>query len=464
MIPLLRLPNELLLLISTKLESEEDLSHLLQANRRLYDLLLPRLYQQNVKLWKSEGLANCAATGNERGVRHFLYWGAYVDVQVLSTIRKKTDRFIPPMSLHTMFSGRRPTSQARNPFMVPPRALLKVESQTPLSIAAHAGHDDIVRLLLEHGAQLNDCVGKEIWTGPNNPAVGALLAGHESVFRILLEWGAQKEGPNLLYGGLINCAVASGQMPMLKLLIEFGVDTNAEVNGMCPLLWAVRRKPNYASMVEVLLDNGANVALVDNDREKLLFEAISRGTVDTVHLLLKHGANCHESVLHGAIRESTLETVRLLLDHGAHVNFESITHAVISRNCDILELLIDYGFDLNSRGYKGYTILHYAIRCSGMPSHMPSDGVISGYLVQPVFKCPTGPDPPHVSAYCRRRRGDHSTAEDIVRCLIRRGADVNAMNGMRETPLYLAWKYASPAVQHLLLEHGADWTAMLTIY
>lgn len=36
--------------------------------------------------------------------------------------------------------------------------------------------------------------------------------------------------------------------------------------------------------------------------------------------------------------------------------------------------------------------------------------------------------------------------------------------GRGQTPLYFAWKYASPDVQQLLLENGADWTAILTIY
>ena len=100
---------------------------------------------------------------------------------------------------------------------------------------------------------------------------------------------------------------------MLKLLFRSGVDVKAEVNGVCPLLWAVRRKPNYASMVEVLLDNGASIALVDDAKGQLLRTAIENGTIETVYVLLKHGANYHESVFYSAVREYTPETVRLLL-------------------------------------------------------------------------------------------------------------------------------------------------------
>ncbi|KAJ6128590.1 hypothetical protein N7471_009807 [Penicillium samsonianum] len=351
---------------------------------------------------------------------------------------------------------------------MPPRAplsvIFKLAGQTPLSIAASAGHDAIVRLLLNHGAQLDGCEEEQTWTQPSPPVVKALLTGHESTLRLLLEQGAQTEGPGMLFGGLINCAVGSGQMPMLKLLIGFGVDINAKINRAYPLVWAVRRKPNYASMVEVLLDNGANIALVDDDEGRLLREAIYNGTLETLHLLLKHGANYHERIFYSAIHDCTLESVRLLLDHGARVDFESLMCAVKSKNCDILELLIDHGLDLNLRDSKGCTILHRAVRCCGIPPPTYRPVMCCGGPDLSAVRCPTGPSPPHVAAYCRRRGEDAGTAEDIVRCLIRRGADVNVRDRKRQTPLYFAWKYASPAVQQLLLENGADWAVMLMIY
>ncbi|KAJ5164513.1 uncharacterized protein N7500_006343 [Penicillium coprophilum] len=349
--------------------------------------------------------------------------------------------------------------------------------QTPLSIAANGGHDAIVKLLLDHGAQLNDVVKEEKrWAGRMYPAVRALLAGHESTLRLLLESGAQTEGSNLLFGGLINCAVASGQMPMLKLLMQFGVDVNAQVHGVSPLLWAVRRKPNYASLVEVLLDHGADIALADDDRGGLIREALEKGTLETVDLLLRRGANLHASMLKLAASRCTLETVRLLLDHGARVSLASVMRAVISKKCDILELLLGRGFDLNERTPEGYTVLHHAIHCCEIRPPIraslrppirrqhPAIGGCDGSDIStltPVF--PQRSSSLHVAAYCRKE-DDSGTSEEIVRCLIRWGADVNAMDGERQTPLYYAWKYASPAVQHMLLENGADWTAMLTKY
>lgn len=452
MISLLELPNELLLLTSKKLKSN-DLSRLLQVNHRLYDLLLPSLYQRDVKSSNSQGLIKCAANGNERGVQHFLYWGgAYVDVKAVSNFHRGRGYYhLSPERLNSIS------------FMILSRPMS--EGKTPLGMAASAGHDAVVSLLLDHGARLNDFEGEKPLTRSYTPAIQALLGGHESTLKLLLERGAETEGPNMLFGGLINCAVASGQMSMLKLLIEFGVDINVEINGVYPLFWAVRRTPNYVSMVEVLLDNGASIALVDDDQGRLLHQAIDNGTIETLHLLLKRGATFHQSVFYPAIRQCTLQTVRLLLEYGAEVNFESLLCAVKSKFCGRLELFIDRGFDLNLRDSRGCTILHHAIRCCGTPTPIFRPPMMCGFGPSPpVVQCPPGSSSQRVAAYCRRKGYGNGTAEDIVRCLVRRGADVNAMDRKRQTPLYFAWKYASPDVQQLLLENGADWTAMLTIY
>lgn len=49
-----------------------------------------------------------------------------------------------------------------------------------------------------------------------------------------------------------------------------------------------------------------------------------------------------------------------------------------------------------------------------------------------------------VGTPCKREvdENDCETAENIVRFLIRQGADVNALDEEGKTPLYFAWKYA----------------------
>ena len=56
---------------------------------------------------------------------------------------------------------------------------------TPLMEAASAGHTDIVRLLIAHGADVN----AQSSSG-NTPLMYACAGGHEDVVRVLLEAGA----------------------------------------------------------------------------------------------------------------------------------------------------------------------------------------------------------------------------------------------------------------------------------
>ncbi|CDM35417.1 Ankyrin repeat-containing domain [Penicillium roqueforti FM164] len=95
-------------------------------------------------------------------------------------IRRFPPRFLGPLP-------RTPLPAPRSPYRISPKLPSDFERETPLSIAVSAGNDAVVILLLNHGAQLNDCVGEQTWTPPTHPAVSALLAGHESTLGTILQ-------------------------------------------------------------------------------------------------------------------------------------------------------------------------------------------------------------------------------------------------------------------------------------
>ncbi|MCP1425400.1 ankyrin repeat protein [Paenibacillus xylanexedens] len=63
---------------------------------------------------------------------------------------------------------------------------------TPLGYASHYGQAEVVRLLLEHGANVNALSHSKISFIPSNTALHAALAGERSseVIQLLLEYGA----------------------------------------------------------------------------------------------------------------------------------------------------------------------------------------------------------------------------------------------------------------------------------
>lgn len=102
---------------------------------------------------------------------------------------------------------------------VSPRVELNVTSkrgETPLMLAAIAGQEGVVRLLVEHGAEVN----RSGWTALHYAATG----GHVAVARYLIEQNAfiDAESPNRTTP--LMMAARHDNIPLMKVLVELGAD------------------------------------------------------------------------------------------------------------------------------------------------------------------------------------------------------------------------------------------------
>jgi hypothetical protein len=91
--------------------------------------------------------------------------------------------------------------------------------RTLLSFAAGGGHDDIVRLLLEKGAEI------EVKDGKYSYALLSWAArnGHEAVVKLLLEKGAEIEAEDDESGKTsLQWAAGNGHEAIVKLLLDKG--------------------------------------------------------------------------------------------------------------------------------------------------------------------------------------------------------------------------------------------------
>lgn len=132
-----------------------------------------------------------------------------------------------------------------------------IESRDPLGItallnASNRGHTKIVSYLLERGANPNT-------TFPGtttSPLVVAAMEGNEELVKVLIEGGADV---NFGHGRALFEAAGRNCEPVVRLLISHGskVDYQDPTTGMSALHEAAQR--GNASMVQLLLDNGANV-------------------------------------------------------------------------------------------------------------------------------------------------------------------------------------------------------------
>jgi ankyrin repeat protein len=108
------------------------------------------------------------------------------------------------------------------------------EGLTLLGFAAHFGHKDAVKELLEKGADVNAVSHSKVSYIPSNTALHAGIAGerNEDVIRLLLEHNAQthiydSNGHTCLH----TAAYHDNNTGIIRLLLEHGAQVNAKVEG-----------------------------------------------------------------------------------------------------------------------------------------------------------------------------------------------------------------------------------------
>ena len=188
---------------------------------------------------------------------------------------------------------------------------------TPLCIAAMTGHNDVVKLLLEAGADPNredtDGITSLYWP---------FTYGNTVMVKLLLNKGADpnKYGKFSHRETLLQLAASNGNIVMVKLLINAGANPNkCGWHGQTPLLVAASN--GNTETVKTLLDAGADTNAVDTKGNTPLHNAVYRCWIyiDMVDMLLKAGADPNmknkggESPLDMTANKRDLTEVHLLL-------------------------------------------------------------------------------------------------------------------------------------------------------
>ena len=203
---------------------------------------------------------------------------------------------------------------------------------TALMFASWKGHEDIVNLLLDKGANPNVLSGEipaKFETTGNMPPTTALGTAikhkHISIAKILIENGALIDRDSIAQVG------ATGDISLVKLMISKGA--NIDVSGSTsyyPSALCMASREGKLEMVKFLINNGANPNKIHHIRHNALKEAVVKSQLDVVRYLLKNKANPNiklgnETVLYLAIAtyiheedyDNNYEIIKLLLLYGA---------------------------------------------------------------------------------------------------------------------------------------------------
>ena len=198
--------------------------------------------------------------------------------------------------------------------------------KVPLQGAIVFGHTEIVQLLLENGVDPNVEVDHLI------PIISASRDGYLDIVRLLLQYGADVAVDD---NYAIGMASQNGHLEVVRLLLENGADPTVRDN--YALIWASYY--NYVDVVRLLLQHGA-------DPTAAIQRASEKGYLDIVQVLLENGANPTVNdnyAIRWASRNGHTEVVRLLLQYGADPTAEdnsAIRMASFNGYIDVVKLLL----------------------------------------------------------------------------------------------------------------------------
>jgi ankyrin repeat protein len=204
---------------------------------------------------------------------------------------------------------------------------------TPLKNAAAGGHIEIVRLLLEHGADPNL---PEEGIAPHGHALyAAVYNGHYEIARLLLEHGAYPNPEVESSGDAVWIAIRRGDLKTLELLASFGAVWQIAADLDAPL--------TYHRIVATGISRATNVLAFYGDTataEPLL--ARDPALADDPDALTQAATQGHESF------------VRLLLRYQPDL----ATKVTVSEPREMAELLFQHGMDPNRPNWLRITPLH----------------------------------------------------------------------------------------------------------
>ena len=285
----------------------------------------------------------------------------------------------------------------------------------------------------------------------------------------------------------LHHAVQRADADAVRALIRTGVNVNAKNRyGIAPLLIAAT--VGKAAILEQLLQAGADPNTATPEGETALMTAARTGEAASVRLLVTRGATVNareawkgQTALMWAAAENNADAMKILIEAGGELDarsksgaFTPLLFAVRAGHVEACRLLLDAGVNVNEPMTDGTSPLVLAI----VNAHYQLASVLLEKGANPRADA-QGWTPLHQIAWSRRPnigwnlpgpvQSGTLDSLDLVRQLVRRGADVNArekkeprdgyrnpLNRIGATPFLLAAKSADIPLMRLLLELGAD--------
>lgn len=351
------------------------------------------------------------------------------------------------------------SSDSESPFSEPETILRTVNEpdvslDEMLSLACRQGKLDIVQLLLQSGAQVN-----ERNKAGNTPLLEACSQGHVAVANYLLEHGSKIDTPTeTTLDSALTWACTLGNSIIVDALLHKNADVEHRTKDGCTALMFACLA-GHRDVAEKLLDANSEVNVEsDSNKDSPLTFACWKGHYDVVELLLKRNANIEHRTKEGfsplmfAALGGHTTVARKLLENNAQVNVSSgsnndipLTSACWKGHRNVVKLLLEFNSNIEHRTKDGCTPLMLAAR----EGHISVAELL--LMSQAQVNVPSGSENNiPLTLACWKGHGE------VVKLLLEYGSDIEHRNKAGCTPLMLAAREGHLKTTRLLLTHNAQ--------
>ncbi|XP_062613357.1 serine/threonine-protein phosphatase 6 regulatory ankyrin repeat subunit A-like [Saccostrea cucullata] len=311
--------------------------------------------------------------------------------------------------------------------------------ETPLTLACSLGVFEIVKILVEKGANIEKCNIKN-----ESPLFLAIKSGSEEIVHFLLEKNPLIRVEHEMISPFETAMERN--VYIFKSVLQKCDVKSTNHDGKTPLHLAAEK--GFSDVVENLIDRRANVNAADDNQETPTHIACSKNNKEIVRLLLQAGAHLDAlnarketpldialntdlgDVLQTICIERTLEHFKVLLEQTHYVKKWSNHTMEVDPSFGVAKNIID-------------TILKKILRnCSVENLKLILEkSEIDGTIVD-------GKSPLHIAV--------ENDFYDFVDTLVHRGASANARDDSSNTPLHIACYRGNTSIAKLLVKGGAN--------
>jgi ankyrin repeat protein len=309
----------------------------------------------------------------------------------------------------------------------------------------------------------------------------ACKSGKNKNVNFLIRLGADVNYLNKEDSTPLKIACKSGHFETVKLLLQHGADPNKVIyHGQTALMYA-----NEFDIIEILLDNGANINVVDIWNDSVLTRTLNNGNISLAKYLIKRGANYKlehfksikekrqllqissiegtkflmekgvnfdfeledgDTPVFKAISRNSLEIIKLFLKEGVPVNRKNkngvtaLMKACILDRIEIVKYLIENGAETNARDDDDKSVMEYATLSKQTSKYLIEKGIFKQETLETRYKC--------IKVACQNDR------KEFFQALIDNRVDLAVFDKFLHNPLQLACITGNKDIVNLLIKEA----------